>query len=148
MIYSEINAYFCSQIIVIKTKKAINIETNIIKINMDLIVTTKEDLLMMVRQAVKENISLLNIQKEKVQKENLSLNEAVVFLENIGLKMSKSAIYKLTSTNKIACKRFGRRVIFNRADLLIYAESRLHSNHTDSVALSVVESIARKEKKQ
>ncbi|MBZ4037303.1 helix-turn-helix domain-containing protein [Flavobacterium sp. 17A] len=47
----------------------------------------------------------------------LSLDQAVLFLQEKGIKISKSSIYKLTSNNSISFRRFGNRLVFSEDEL-------------------------------
>ncbi|WP_242916322.1 helix-turn-helix domain-containing protein [Pontibacter liquoris] len=66
-------------------------------------------------------------------------------LEITGL--SKSKLYKLTSSNEIPHKRYGNRLIFNRKELEEWVESQTVEKYdTESVALTVARSARSKMK--
>lgn len=61
--------------------------------------------------------------------ENLSIEQAVQCLAEIGCPTAKGQIYNLTHRGEIPCYRYGSRLVFKRSELLKWAESRT-KNHT------------------
>ncbi|MDR3705787.1 MAG: helix-turn-helix domain-containing protein [Paludibacteraceae bacterium] len=114
---------------------------------MELIVTSQENLAMIVKNAVSEAVGVLTLTTKKEEKKNLSLNEALEFLFEKGFRVSKSQLYKLTMENKVPCKRFGRKVIFDPQELQGWAESRVNANTEQSpITIAVAKSATRKMK--
>lgn len=74
--------------------------------------------------------------------ETMNLQAAIRLLAENGYPTSKSQFYKLTSTGKIPCRKYGSRLVFSRAELLRWAESQAkdrnagHSEAVQSVARS------------
>jgi hypothetical protein len=107
---------------------------------MELIVTTQEDLALIVKNAVSAAIGDLKPKEPEVKKK-LSFSEAVSFLKEIGYGIGESQLYKKTMNNIIPCKRFGRKIIFDRDELQTWAENRAKNNRgQNTVTASVAES--------
>ena len=88
---------------------------------MELIVLKKSELEDVIRQTVK---SLLT--EKEVQKRNLNVNEAVEFLNEMGIPITKSTLYRHTMDATIPFKRFGeRKLVFNVDELEVWANSQL-----------------------
>ncbi|MEO8947315.1 MAG: hypothetical protein ABI308_02830 [Mucilaginibacter sp.] len=85
--------------------------------------TQKIDLLIaqldVVKKLVEKNIS------PDVVIDKLNLDEAIKFMASQGCYISKSLIYKLTSTNVIPVQRCGRKLIFDRNELLQWCKDRM-----------------------
>jgi hypothetical protein len=58
------------------------------------------------------------------QIDTLTLNGALELLREHGYPTSKAKIYKLTSSGKIPCKTFGKKLVFSRKAVLEWAESQ------------------------
>jgi excisionase family DNA binding protein len=59
----------------------------------------------------------------------LSINEGLQYLNDRGLKMSKSTLYKHTMNESIPFQRFGeRKIVFLREELDEWIEERLSGN--------------------
>ena len=77
-------------------------------------------------------------------KKVLALDEAVDYLNENGLSIAKSTIYKLTSTNQIPFRRFGgRKIVFRVDDLNTWIGEQLTSED-NSVCRNVARSARRK----
>lgn len=62
---------------------------------------------------------------EPAKKTNLTVPEAVEYLNEIGVPITKSTLYSYTSTASIPFKRFGeRKLIFNTSELDEWAQVR------------------------
>ena len=111
---------------------------------MELIVTTQEDLALIVKNAVSAAIGDLKPKPEV--KKKLSFPEAVSFLKEIGYGIGKSQLYKKTMDDVVPCERFGRKIVFDRDKLQAWAEGRTKSNREEKnpVTASVAESAKRK----
>ena len=111
---------------------------------MELILTSKEDLQILINDTVKNAVkSLIPARTENV-KNNLSFNEGIDFLEKIGYPISKSQAYNYTMEGSIPFSKFGKKIIFDRESLQAWAESKLKTNHSNEIAKAVAESIERK----
>ena len=73
--------------------------------------------------------------------QKLTFSKALVFLERH--VMSKSKLYKLTALNKIPCKKFGNRLIFDSDELINFCE-----NHVQYSVVDGIESVVKSAKKQ
>ena len=73
----------------------------------------------------------------------MTFSKALVFLERQGYVMSKSKLYKLTALNKIPCKKFGNRLIFDSDELINFCE-----NHVQYSVVDGIESVVKSAKKQ
>lgn len=105
---------------------------------MELIVTTLEQLEAVINRAV---YSALNQKAQQpVLSDRCSLEDA---LELTGL--SKSTIYKLTSSKEVPHKRFGNRLVFSRKELLNWVESQTIERNHSKIDLALAKS-ARKKK--
>lgn len=76
--------------------------------------------------------------------ENLSVEQAMQYLAEIGCPAAKGQIYNLTHRGEIPCYRYGSRLIFKRSELLKWAESRIQSKTGSSEAIAAVARNARK----
>lgn len=79
-------------------------------------------------------------------RQNLSFEEALDFMKDIGCSISKSKLYKLTSKHKIPCRYFGNRLVFNAEELLNWCESQLKSKDklNSEATLAIVNDAQRK----
>lgn len=66
---------------------------------------------------------------------NISINQAIIFLKERGLIISKSKIYKLTSSNSIPYKTFGNRLVFDTAELEAWAQSKIITNENNEMLI-------------
>lgn len=88
---------------------------------MELIVLKKSELEDVIRQTVKSLLA-----ENDVKKRNLNVNEAVEYLNEIGIPITKSTLYRHTMDATIPFKRFGeRKLIFNADELEEWANSKL-----------------------
>lgn len=66
----------------------------------------------------------------RVYSKMLSFDYALSYLLKEGFPMSKSKLYKLTSTNAIPCARFGSKLVFDREELIKWCKERTSSERT------------------
>lgn len=78
----------------------------------------------------------------------LSLEEAVSFLNESGYPISKGTIYQLTSKNQMPFGKFGNKLIFERKELLSWAQGQIIKVTDDSDALASLISSANKKMKR
>ncbi|WP_170871912.1 helix-turn-helix domain-containing protein [Pontibacter indicus] len=97
---------------------------------MELIVTTPERLEGIIRLAIGNALNTKARTKQK--SDRCTLKDALLITG-----LSKSKLYKLTSTNKIPNKKYGNRLIFSRRELLEWVESHT-VNEFDSDTVSIV----------
>lgn len=77
--------------------------------------------------------------------ETMNLPAAIRFLADNGYPTSRSQFYKLSSTGKIPHRKYGSRLVFNRTELLRWAESQAKEcNIGQKEAVSSIARSARK----
>lgn len=91
----------------------------------DLVLVKKDDLQELlgrtVRQAIAEAMT-----ETRAASPTLSIDEATVYLNDKGVKISKSTLYKHTSEGTIPFRRFGeRKLIFDRSELEQWVQDRI-----------------------
>lgn len=101
----------------------------------DLVVLQRSELDRIMKEAVEKALKL-----RAPEKKRLNLDEAVAYLNESGVPISKSTVYKNTMDKTIPFSRFGaRRIVFNVEDLDRWVEDRLaerQNNVTESVRQS------------
>jgi len=101
----------------------------------NLIVMQREDLDRLLKKAVREALEM----REPV-KERMSIDDAVAYLNENGLTISKSTLYKNTMKKTIPFSRFGdRRIVFSAKELDAWVDAQLtgkQSMVTESVRWS------------
>jgi len=109
----------------------------------DLIILKKADLAEVIREEFNKILECAK-PSQLERKQTLTLDEAVVYLNESGFEIAKSSIYRLTSTNQIPFHRFGERKIIFRADELdSWVNSRI-GNKEYAVAGNVARSARKK----
>lgn len=77
----------------------------------------------------------------------LSTNEAIKFIREQGLPISKSKLYKLTSEGKIPHEKFGMRVLFKKDSLFTWIGNEMKiSIKSDSEYAMILANCARNKK--
>lgn len=96
--------------------------------NNGIILITPAELQAIVGQAVEAIIPRLDDyrrrQKEVKTSDNLSLNEAIEYLNELGATTTRSSIYNLTFRGLIPHRKIGRRAVFSRRELREWVDSR------------------------
>jgi len=108
-----------------------------------ILITTREDLTDIVNNAVRVAITPF-IQLKKEEPERFNINGAAEYLQTIGVPISKSALYKLTSIGSVPVYRFSGRLVFVRQELEAWATSKLKSPQNNKIEYAVADSICRK----
>lgn len=92
----------------------------------NLIILDKNDL----RDLLKEMLPAVKYTKPKEPgKPYLTINEGLLYLNDRGIKMAKSTLYKYTGENNIPFKRFGdRKIVFVREELDEWIDEKLSGN--------------------
>jgi hypothetical protein len=62
--------------------------------------------------------------------DSITKDQAIDHLANLGLPMTSSQFYKLSSNGTLPCERIGKRLIFSRKKLCEYIESRKYRRVT------------------
>lgn len=108
---------------------------------MELIVTTGEKLSLIIREEINR---ALNLKPEPKQlPDRCTFNEA---LEITGL--SKSKLYKLTALNQIPFRKFNKKLVFSRRELLTWMDAQTlePKDHRVEATLYLAKSAKRKRK--
>lgn len=94
----------------------------------NIIVTTPAQLQEIVGQAVEAIIPRLAEYRRQTTEvkpsDNLSINEAVAYLNELGAPATQSSLYNLTFRGQIPHRKIGRRTVFSRKELSAWVESR------------------------
>ena len=105
----------------------------------DLVVLQRSELDRIMKEAVEKALKL-----RAPEKKMLNMDEAVAYLNESGVPISKSTVYKNTMDKTIPFSRFGdRRIVFNVEDLDCWVEDRL-AKRKNSVTESVRQSARRR----
>lgn len=113
----------------------------------EFILTTPEQLDEIVQRAIRKSLPVKKEEKPRQFPDTCSMEQAIEFLAEHGYRLSKSKLYKLTSTRQIPFRYFGRRLVFSREELLAWVERQTVSgDNTAEVLLSLAESARRKYK--
>lgn len=114
----------------------------------DIIVTTAEQLEQAVMQALVKVLPVKEEERSGSTPDTCSLMQAIAFLHENGYQLSKSKLYKLTSTQQIPFRHFGRRLIFSREELLEWVKGQTISMEDSSEALLTLAESARKKSRR
>ena len=107
-----------------------------------IVITTSEELKAIVSEAIS---NILPKQKNEPVIDTITLDCALELLEQHGFPTSKAKMYKLTSTGKIPCRTYGKKLVFSRKELLQWAESQTKPKYDNSEStLEIVRSTRRK----
>ncbi len=119
-------------------QRELKIRLSILFMN-DIIITTPEQLQTIVGQAVEAIIPRLAEHQrkanEKPTKENLTMVEAIEYLNGLGFPTTRSAIYNLVFKGKIPHRKIGKRIVFSRAELTEWVESRTQRIGDESIEM-------------
>ena len=83
---------------------------------------------------------------EPVETDGMNVEDAALFLTEQGIPTTRATLYNQVYKNTIPYKKFGRRTVFSRRELLAWIESRtVHSeDRRTAAALRIAESANRK----
>ena len=109
----------------------------------ELIITTPEQLRMLIAEAVKTSIHPFREQRAEPP-DTITLTAALELLCENGYPTSKGKIYKLTSANRLPHGKYGNKLVFSRRDLLTWAESQTHIKPDRSDAILEIAKSARR----
>ncbi len=111
----------------------------------EIILTTPDQLEQVILQALKKVLPSAEKGNRVEPPDSCSFGQALAFLSENGYVISKSALYKLTALKKVPFKRFGRKIIFSRNELLEWVKSLTTPNsNASNVLLKLAESARRK----
>ena len=84
-----------------------------------IILMTPDELRQLIKEVLVEHLRV----EENTLSDNLSIEDALVFLRENGFPTSKAKLYKLTAANKVPYRKYGLKLVFSRKSLLEWAES-------------------------
>ncbi len=85
-----------------------------------------EDLKTVVKNCLVESINeIKELPTQPEPSDRMSLEDALLFLNNNGIPITKGQLYKETHQATIPCERFGKRLVFSRKALKSWIEARL-----------------------
>lgn len=113
------------------------------------IVTTPAQLQTIISDAVNAILPKLadfRRKNEPVETDGMSADTAARFITEQGIPTTRAALYNLVYKEAIPYKKFGRRTVFSRRDLLQWIESRTvtREDRRTAAALRLAESVNRK----
>lgn len=89
----------------------------------NLILVSKDDLFDLFKEIIEQ---MRDDEPKENEKDYLSFNEGLEFINEKGLSISESTLYKLTSEKKIPFQRWGgRKIVFVRNELNEWVSERL-----------------------
>lgn len=117
--------------------------------NEPIIITTPEQLRMIVADEVTAILPKLDDfrrRNEAIEIDGMNVEDAAKFLTAQGIPTTRATLYNLVYKNTIPYKKFGRRTVFSKKELLSWIESRtVHSeDRRAAAALRISESANRK----
>lgn len=109
----------------------------------EIILTTPDELRMLIENAVKTSIRPL---KQVELPDTITITAALELLRENGYPTSKGKIYKLTSANLLPHRKYGNKLVFSRRDLLSWAESQtcMKPDYRSEAVLELAKSVRRK----
>lgn len=114
---------------------------------MNIYITDQEQLEKAIAKAVDQAIERIlgGRYDQSIPTDTCDLQEACAYLNELGFKLPKSTLYKLTSTNEVPCKRIagGRRLIFSRIELKAWFEAQLEQKPGYNASLELAKSAQR-----
>lgn len=114
----------------------------------EIIVTTAEQLKQVVVQALTKVLPMKEKENSGIPPDTCSLIQAIAFLKENGYELSKSKLYKLTSSGQVPFRNFGRRLIFSRKELLEWVEKQTVERSDPSKTLLALAKSARNKSKR
>ena len=83
---------------------------------------------------------------EPVETDGMTVDDAARFLTEQGIPTTRATLYNLVYKNSVPHRKFGRRTVFSKKELLAWIESRtVHSeDRRTAAALRIAESANRK----
>lgn len=116
----------------------------------NIVVTTPEQLREIVGHAVEAIIPKLAEYRRQTTEvkpsDNLSINEAVAYLNELGAPATQSSLYNLTYRGQIPHRKIGRRTVFSRKELSEWVASR--TRYPEDARAEVAHRIAKSAKRR
>ena len=101
--------------------------------NEPVIVTTPAQLQSIISDAVNAILPKLadfRRKNEPVQTDGMNVEDAALFLTEQGIPTTRATLYNQVYTNTIPYRKFGRRTVFSKKELLAWNESR--TDHSEA----------------
>lgn len=113
------------------------------------IVTTPAELRAIVADevsAILPKLADFRRKNEPVETDGMNVEDAARFLTEQGIPTTRATLYNLVYKNTIPYKKFGRRTVFSRRELLAWIESRAitHEDRHTTAASRIAKSANRK----
>lgn len=92
----------------------------------NVIVTSPDELRAMISEAIQDVLpKLANFRRknEQAETDNLTVEQAVLFLNEQGYPVKRETLYNLTFKKQIPYRKVGRRVVFSKRELLEWVEN-------------------------
>ena len=114
--------------------------------NEPVIVTTPAQLQSIISDAVNAILPKLADFRRKNEPDGMTVEDAARFLTAQGIPTTRASLYNLVYKNTIPHKKFGRRTVFSKKELLAWIESRTvrPEDKRTAAALRIAESANRK----
>lgn len=114
-----------------------------------IIFTTPEELRAIVADevsAILPKLADFRRKNEPVETDGMTVEAAARFLTEQGIPTTRATLYNLVYKNSIPYKKFGRRTVFSRRELLAWIESRTvhREDRRTAIASRIAESANRK----
>ena len=114
-----------------------------------IIFTTPEELRAIVADevsAILPKLAHFRRQNEPVETDGMTVEAAARFITEQGIPTTRATLYNLVYKNSIPYKKFGRRTVFSRRELLAWVESRTvhRDDRRTAIASRIAESANRK----
>ena len=108
-----------------------------------IIITEEAKLRALIQEELSKAIPTHSNKKEEI--DSITLDGAIIYLEEHGFPVSKAKMYKLTSSEEIPCRKFGQKLVFSRKDLLFWAQAQSKPKNSKLEAIqTLAESAKRK----
>ena len=111
---------------------------------MELVLTTPDKFEEMIESAIARAVYKLSSPPPKQEKSKLGIDEAIEFLTMQGYRVSKSLIYNLTCRKLIPFSKFGNNLLFDKAELLAWAQLRAGNGHGPDAIKQIAKSAQRR----
>ena len=108
-----------------------------------IILTTPDEL----RAIVSEAVSGMLPKPAAVQSQidTLTLDDALCVLKEHGYPTSKAKMYKLTSSGTVPCRVYGKKLVFSRKEILLWADNQTKPKRDlSAISLTLARSAGRK----
>ena len=108
-----------------------------------IIITEEAKLRALIQEELSKAIPTHSNKKEEI--DSITLDGAIIYLEEHGYPVSKAKMYKLTSSEEIPCRKFGQKLVFSRKDLLFWAQAQSKPKNSKLEAIQTLAESAKRE---